>query len=260
MPLLLVLLQKLNTQLEAALTSGLSFKDKFRTNSAKRLNVGDIDDSQPSTAREQQLLGGAAAGSRHAMGRAEAGSMHANARAAAGNRHANGRAAAGSLPFRSSCQCDPRVLGVCGCSTARGAGAGRARQARRPGSWQEAGAGRGRPQAGGGQVRGWALSCWQSPCWQRPGRHMRAVAGAADRVGQPAVLKQAWVLERAAAVPGACSMMEVGEWKSNGAWLKKETKVEVPTNLQQIGPDDLVKVGDMPPRPPPPQPVADWAG
>jgi hypothetical protein len=74
------------------------------------------------------------------------------------------------------------------------------------------------------------------------------------------VLKQAWVLERAAAVPGACSMMEVGEWKSNGAWLKKETKVEVPTNLQQIGPDDLVKVGDMPPRPPPPQPVADWAG
>jgi hypothetical protein len=51
---LLVALQTLNTQVEAALQSGLNFKDRFRTNSRKRLLLppadGDVDE------QSQQLL------------------------------------------------------------------------------------------------------------------------------------------------------------------------------------------------------------
>lgn len=39
------------------------------------------------------------------------------------------------------------------------------------------------------------------------------------------------------------SQMETGEWKSNGTWLKKEKQdSEVPSNLQVIAADDLIKV------------------
>ena len=39
------------------------------------------------------------------------------------------------------------------------------------------------------------------------------------------------------------SQMETGEWKSGGLWLKKDKeKNEVPSNLQVIAPEDLVKV------------------
>lgn len=39
------------------------------------------------------------------------------------------------------------------------------------------------------------------------------------------------------------SQMETGEWKSGGVWVKKEKKAEVvPSNLQVIPADDLVKV------------------
>lgn len=39
------------------------------------------------------------------------------------------------------------------------------------------------------------------------------------------------------------STMETGEWKSGGLWLKKDKeKNEVPSNLQVIAPEDLVKV------------------
>jgi hypothetical protein len=37
--------------------------------------------------------------------------------------------------------------------------------------------------------------------------------------------------------------METGEWKTNGVWVKKEKQGNsIPTNLQTIPPDDLVKV------------------
>ena len=39
------------------------------------------------------------------------------------------------------------------------------------------------------------------------------------------------------------SQMETGEWKSNGIWVKKEKQAQaVPSNLQVIPADDLVKV------------------
>lgn len=39
------------------------------------------------------------------------------------------------------------------------------------------------------------------------------------------------------------SQMETGEWKSNGVWVKKEKQAQaVPSNLQVIPADDLVKV------------------
>jgi hypothetical protein len=39
------------------------------------------------------------------------------------------------------------------------------------------------------------------------------------------------------------SQMETGEWKTNGVWVKKEKAGnKIPTNLQTIPPDDLVKV------------------
>jgi hypothetical protein len=42
---------------------------------------------------------------------------------------------------------------------------------------------------------------------------------------------------------GSC--METGDWKSNGVWVKKDRAAEqaVPSNLQVIPADDLVKVG-----------------
>lgn len=40
------------------------------------------------------------------------------------------------------------------------------------------------------------------------------------------------------------SHMEQGEWTSNGLWLKKDkSRDAIPTNLQQIPAEDLVKVG-----------------
>jgi hypothetical protein len=37
--------------------------------------------------------------------------------------------------------------------------------------------------------------------------------------------------------------METGEWKSNGVWIKKDKQAQaVPSNLQVIPADDLVKV------------------
>lgn len=39
------------------------------------------------------------------------------------------------------------------------------------------------------------------------------------------------------------SQMQTGEWKSNGVWVKKDKQAQaVPSNLQVIPADDLVKV------------------
>jgi hypothetical protein len=40
------------------------------------------------------------------------------------------------------------------------------------------------------------------------------------------------------------SQMETGEWKTNGEWVKKDKAAEekVPSNLQVISADDLIKV------------------
>lgn len=51
---LLCVLQTLNTQVEAALQSGLNFKDRFTTNSRKRLHVPPPTEQ----ADEQQLAEG----------------------------------------------------------------------------------------------------------------------------------------------------------------------------------------------------------
>ncbi len=41
------------------------------------------------------------------------------------------------------------------------------------------------------------------------------------------------------------STMEQGEWQSNGQWMKKDKSRDnsIPSNLQIIAPDDIVKVG-----------------
>ena len=51
-------MQDLSTQVEAALASGLSFKDRFRTNSAKRLAAAAAAEAQ----EEGDLVGSPPAG------------------------------------------------------------------------------------------------------------------------------------------------------------------------------------------------------
>lgn len=186
---LLLCLQTLNTQVEAALQSGLNFKDRFRTSSKKRLEVPanqELDQQAFEDTEGQQLQSPATRYYDDLSASSNAVSIEPSSTAV-------GKLDA-SWPLR--------VVGL-------GSQLEHPRDLeQQPVEQQE------QPQ----QVQ-----------QQRQQQPPPVAKGPGKKLGG---------LQLAVG-----SQMETGEWKSNGTWLKKEKQdSEVPSNLQVIAADDLIKV------------------